>query len=279
MPTVTHMHAYHVSPSLEALDLATLLSYEEKTKPNGNSSHFADLLSEIALHPDLPPGERHKYIQLRRDADEDLYPDGKYKNLHDTTAILGHIFLPLALGLEETPKKRLDEVVRRANAMLDACEDRKCQTSQVIGASSELYVNFALWSEGMTSLPCLGRENMGFVYEDKKFACDAMIRWRQHGATRRYRAQIKHNTSESYDYHPGIVMLFANPRDEFHIRTTRGHTQYVDFVRGVLPGSSVSNSTQNMLAGRNRTLVNALKAHKVSLIPRVRDRCLVAKAA
>ncbi|QQS18068.1 hypothetical protein IPL68_05495 [Candidatus Saccharibacteria bacterium] len=278
MVLTRHPHLYQVSPSLEFLDLSTLHRFEEaqnSDESRGSLTRRADIQTEIILHPDVPISEKILYQRLRQETDEALFPKTVLMNLSDTTTALAHVFLPVVLGLGDSVGKRWQEVYRRSHRLFDACENAQTKDAHAIGAAAEAFVNIGLCRNNVLSIPCLGRENMGFQYEGKLFAMDALVRWRAHGKTKRYRAQIKFNSSASYDYHPDIVLLCANPPDAYHVP----REQFIDFARGILPNIPSSIKEGVLRMGRIDTLLTTLRKHPPSRIPKVKDRCMLTKAA
>ena len=280
MPAVKHPHSYLASHSLEFLDSSALRDFWESTPSHPTHGQLlarSQVETELALHPQLSRQEHKKYARLRNESDEEIMANGY--NISEVSTCLGHVFLPVVLGVGHTRTERWRETHARARKLLRACENgmtKESKYSLALGVAAELLFDLGIHSDKVVAIPSLTREDKHSSLDGKKYCWDALVqaRGRQlpHG---NYRVQVKYRGDQTAHppkvYHPDIVMIRANPDDAFHV----ANNAFVDFVRLALPDTPASHEELDRYRGRIQTFQTALREHGPSQLHKVTDHCLV----
>lgn len=275
MQQVTHMHPYSKAPPYEAFTVPTLLEYWEDTPSNAASlSIRSQLATELALHPTASNEIRDRFHIRRLEIDEEMMSQGySLGNIHET---VGKVFAPLIFGMGKDSIKSAQLTIQRAKKVLNLCEDayhwHPCET---LGLASEIFFIAAMNTVHTACGPSLNREDTGWRYQGKNVAWDAVVVSAGSGAVPKglYRAQIKHGCSTKA-YHPDIVVVQANPYDEFRV-PEKG---FFHFTRMLLPGTAASQRQRHKLEGRVQTLQETLRRHGPSRLRKIADACLLEAA-
>ena len=263
MQHAKHHHVYPAAPSLEALDATTLIDYLDQIPRNptyGELTHRSQLETELFTHPDLTRFDHAKYRRLRLESDEALAAHGHV--IKDVSTSLGHVFVPIVLGMGRTHEERWKMTYGRAGNLLDACQENfRKNPDCALGVAAELFFNLGIKSPTVLAVPSLTREDKSYVYDGKKFC------WDSHVISRgklipagSYRAQVKLSDALA-SYHPDIVVVTANPEDEFHV----ARKKFIDFARLAIPDTVANNRELDKYFGRVRAMQTALRSHGPSV--------------